>query len=69
MDELPKEMIQKNGAVKDIFRNYLVFLSNVGGCIRHSLLNISIAKKYIQMFVLISQILLKNKAVKYTFLI
>ena len=44
MDELPKEMIQKNGAVKDIFRNYLVFLSNVGECIRRSLLNISIAK-------------------------
>ena len=43
-NEIPKEMIQKNKTVKDVFGNSLVFSSNVGGGVMRSLLNLSIAK-------------------------
>ena len=44
MGEIPKEMIQKNGTVKDIFGNSVEFSSNVGGCVRRSLLNLRVTK-------------------------
>ena len=43
-NEIPKEMIQKNGTVKDVFGNSVEFSSNVGGCIRSSLVNLRVAK-------------------------
>ena len=43
-NEIPKEMVQKNGTVKDIFGNAIEFSSNVGGCIRRSLVNVRLTK-------------------------